>query len=376
MIDSILRDFDIPKFYLRKIDRKPYNWEILDGQQRLNAIWEFRNDKFPVSDDADPVNGHKIAGLLYSDLHYDLSGSFDSYPLDVVTVDEADISEIEDMFLRLQHGVPLNAAEKRNAIGGDIRDFIHVLAESHKLMTKSVAFGNTRYSHDELIAQMLLVEMNSGATSLHHNRLEKMYRDYKSFKESSVAATRLKKVLNYLAKAFPKQSPELSKLNVISLYIVASESIEKFAITNRAEEFGNWFIGFEHRRRADEDKPEDELDEGMAEYSIALLQRTAAQTSLQKRRDFLTGDMLSTIPDLILLDDQREFTYDQRAVIYRKTNGECVNPKNNPDCSGHCDWNNWHADHIVPHSRGGRTTVENGQLLCPSCNLKKSNKES
>lgn len=376
LIDSILREFDIPKFYLRRIDREPYNWEILDGQQRLNAIWEFRSDEFPVSDDADPVNGHEIAGLFYKDLHYDVSGNFDSYPLDVVTVDEAEDNEIEDMFLRLQHGIPLNAAEKRNAIGGGIRDFIRELAESHKLMTQSVNIDSARYSHDEIIAQMLLVEMHGGPTSLHHNRLEKMYRDYKSFRESSSVATKLKKVLNFLARAFPKQTPELSKVNVISLYIVASESLEKYAISNRAGEIGHWFVGFENRRKPDEDKPEDELDEGMVDYRLSLLQRTAGQSSLKTRRDFLTHDMIATIPDLMLLDDQREFTSEQKIAIYRKANGECVNPNYNPDCSGHCDWDNWHADHIVPHSRGGRTTVENGQLLCPSCNLKKSNKES
>lgn len=33
-----------------------------------------------------------------------------------------------------------------------------------------------------------------------------------------------------------------------------------------------------------------------------------------------------------------------------------------------------HADHIIPHSRGGKTTLLNGQALCRSCNLFKSNK--
>lgn len=32
------------------------------------------------------------------------------------------------------------------------------------------------------------------------------------------------------------------------------------------------------------------------------------------------------------------------------------------------------ADHIIPYSRGGRTTWENLQLLCKPCNLMKGNK--
>jgi len=33
----------------------------------------------------------------------------------------------------------------------------------------------------------------------------------------------------------------------------------------------------------------------------------------------------------------------------------------------------WHADHVIPYSKGGETTIENGQALCAKCNLLKSN---
>ena len=35
---------------------------------------------------------------------------------------------------------------------------------------------------------------------------------------------------------------------------------------------------------------------------------------------------------------------------------------------------NFHADHKVPFSRNGQTTLANGQALCPGCNLKKGSK--
>ncbi len=34
----------------------------------------------------------------------------------------------------------------------------------------------------------------------------------------------------------------------------------------------------------------------------------------------------------------------------------------------------YHADHIQPFSKKGRTILNNGQALCAKCNLKKGNK--
>ena len=167
-------------------------------------------------------------------------------------------------------------------------------------------------------------------------------------------------------------SPELSKVNLLSLYTVASEALMKYALGNRAQEFGRWFVEFEERRRLDEQKPEDERDERMISYQIAVLQQTASLASQQERRRILAEDMVANLSNLILLDDQRQFTFEQRAAIFRKASGKCVNPDNNSACEVVCRWDNFHADHIVPYSLGGNTTVENGQLLCPNCNRKKS----
>ena len=63
----------------------------------------------------------------------------------------------------------------------------------------------------------------------------------------------------------------------------------------------------------------------------------------------------------------RFFNREQKATIYREAGGKCS------FCG--CDLpENWHADHIIPASAGGKTIVSNAQALCPDCNLKKGGK--
>src|SRR5690606_15187262 len=51
LIDSILRGYDIPKFYLRETPNDVhYKYEITDGQQRMRAIWEFIEEQFKLDD--------------------------------------------------------------------------------------------------------------------------------------------------------------------------------------------------------------------------------------------------------------------------------------------------------------------------------------
>ncbi|MBI4180856.1 MAG: HNH endonuclease, partial [Chloroflexi bacterium] len=71
-------------------------------------------------------------------------------------------------------------------------------------------------------------------------------------------------------------------------------------------------------------------------------------------------------PQLVPLDPQRAFTEEQRLAIFRKYDGTC-------QIGGErVRWGEFHADHIVPFSKGGKTTIANAQLLCPKHNLEKS----
>ncbi len=368
LIDSIMRDLDIPKFYLRAIKDSSFDWEIVDGQQRLRTIWGFRNGEFKLAKDADPVGEKEIAGKRYDDLDEELKDRFDSYSLDVVILDDCTLDDVEEMFVRLQNGTTLKAAEKRNALPGNMKKFIR--EQTAHPFFKNCGFDNKRYDYDQVAAQCMLLELNGELVNLKNTDLEKMYLENQDLNMEAPEAKKFVRVLNFLEKAFPEKTPELKKFNTISLYFLASVLLEKYASRDIAESFGQWFIDFETKRLAALGLPEDEREPEMVVYQGSTSHTTDAMESLEYRHKILSRDFFLTFPDIKQLDEERMFSNEQRLAIFRRDKGVC---QLHLKCEGKkMGWDDdWHADHKVPYSKGGPTTVANGVVACADCNLAK-----
>lgn len=66
------------------------------------------------------------------------------------------------------------------------------------------------------------------------------------------------------------------------------------------------------------------------------------------------------------MTEPRSFTAMQRIELFSRSNGECQK------CGAPITLTDFHADHVIPWSKGGKTTLANGQALCRPCNLNKS----
>ena len=127
LIDTILREYDVPKMYWRKLPGTPDRYGVVDGQQRLRAIWSFFDGEFTLPKNAEDIDGIPVKGCSYETLNDDLQIRFDSYPIDVVILEDTDEDEVREMFLRLQNGTSLKAQEKRNSMVGAMREFVRSL---------------------------------------------------------------------------------------------------------------------------------------------------------------------------------------------------------------------------------------------------------
>lgn len=64
----------------------------------------------------------------------------------------------------------------------------------------------------------------------------------------------------------------------------------------------------------------------------------------------------------------RAFDEDQKQAAYSRQKGIC------PKCGNHFEYPEMEGDHIIPWSKGGKTTDDNCQMLCKRCNGIKSDR--
>lgn len=179
LIDSIVRQYDVPKVYLHKLDHNAlYEYQIVDGQQRLTSIWRYVND----SDDGYALS-KKIApdtpwaGKSFSQLSSQLQQRILNFPLVVAIIEQAKDDEVRELFARLQKAAQLNCAELRNSIRSAIGTEIRAMALTHPFFPAS-RFSERRYKHHDLIAHAFALELYGYSHDIKAPDLKAMYLEY------------------------------------------------------------------------------------------------------------------------------------------------------------------------------------------------------
>lgn len=189
LVDSVINGYDIPKLYFHKLsgaESKEYRYSIIDGKQRLQALWGFIDGEFALSDDFEYLANSSVSagGMGYVELARDypqLKMQFDTYQLSIVAVETDDMDLIEDMFSRLNEAVPLSAPEKRNAFGGTMTKGIRELA-THNFFERVLPFTNRRYKHFDLAGKYLLIEFRNKISDTKKVYLDRFVQVWKSEK--------------------------------------------------------------------------------------------------------------------------------------------------------------------------------------------------
>lgn len=158
LIDSILMDIDIPKLYF---NRTSECHEVVDGQQRLWALWKFLDDEYLLKE-----GGNRKP---FSKLAISQRETIKTYKLQIVVFDDADDEYLRELFLRLQLGKLLVTGERLHALSGQMKDFVFKDLSVHPFMT-SLGIPDRRYGPRRRDCLLITGTALSGQSSRPRNR--------------------------------------------------------------------------------------------------------------------------------------------------------------------------------------------------------------
>lgn len=275
LIDSILRGIDIPKFYLRKLNGNAFKFEVADGQQRLNSIFLFNENKLKLESkvanglDLSRIGTQKIGDKKFNDLKKSQQDFFLNYKLTVAIVENAKENEIRTLFGRLQLGTSLSPAEKRNAIISNIGNHIDNFALNHKFFTNS-RIPKRRYKHQDYLAHVLALIKYKNKKDLKADLLHTLYLD-KKVKLSPTEVQLIDKVLDYMYSIDKEvKSKIVNKFAFIDIFWFLYKDNKKWKEIN-VQGFAKEFNEFEKLRLMNKGEPEKLLSKRNSNKSDKLL---------------------------------------------------------------------------------------------------------
>jgi hypothetical protein len=167
LADTIIRGKPFPKIILMQEFKDGKLLRIVvDGQQRLRAIFDFINDGLKVS----RAHNREFAGMTFSQLPEEARDDFMQYEIGCDVLNSAPLTDLLDIFARInRYTVKLNAQEMRNAsYSGYFKSAAYDLGYEfldHWLRAKIVSkTGVNRMAEAELASDLLgcfLVQMQS-----------------------------------------------------------------------------------------------------------------------------------------------------------------------------------------------------------------------
>jgi hypothetical protein len=388
LIQSIMSNYPVPCIFLyRRSNRGKLIYDVIDGKQRLETIFmftgvgRFKRDIFSAKMDlGDNLQFHDWFNIRR---HYkSYRHIFDSYKIQMVEV-TGNLGDIIDLFVRINStGKRLTSGEKRHArfyLSPFLKEAERlVLRSQHYLLSQRILTKAQidRMKGTELFAE-LLMSIHSGGPI---NKKVSLDRAIGNEGINGNTLNRLSnefiRTLNLMKYMFPelKQTRFKNTAEYYTLFMLIWEMnsaglILKDRKRNRIANsiMKKLSLGVdelrEQLRKVRPAKPAQRL---YSDYLLTVIGDTDSLANRERRREIIKG-LLYTIYER--KDEKRTFTAEQRRIIW--------NNEEKHKC-GHCKkilvWDDFTIDHIVAHMRGGKTKLENAQLLCRSCNSRKGGK--
>ena len=313
-MDTVVKKFPLNTMYW--VVREDGRYEVLDGQQRTISICRYVNGDF----------SHNLR--YFSNLQKDEKESILDYELQVYFC-EGTASE------KLEWFKTINIAGER-LTGQEIRNAVYAgswTAEAKKIFSKSNCAAkllSDKYVNGSPIRQELLEKAIGWFAGSDDNLICNYMAKHQNDKDATELWMYFQNVIAWVKTLFPNYRKEMKGI-----------------------EWGNLYNSFH------DVKNRPDLNASDLEEKVAHLM---ADEDVTKKAGIYSYVFDGKEKHLSI----RGFLDRDKRTVYEKQGGIC------PYCKKHFEFSQMAGDHIVPWSKGGKTVLENLQMLCTECNLAKS----
>jgi len=364
LIDTILRELPIPEIFMqvKTSSEGKSEYIITDGQQRIRAILEYISGEFEINEE----DNSEYDGSYFKDLPTPVQQNFWSYIISVREL-KSDDDEIRAIFQRMNKNVyPLTKQEIRNATYlGHFINLMNQLAEDQEFFSENGIFtpNDIRRMKDAEFISELFISMMHGLQDK-NDGLDNYYKIYDdSWVNKEEVKREYNKIINLINDIFGllKGTRWKTKSDFQSLFYTFYELLKLYIFpAEKYEDIKVELIRFSDEVIANGDESSIPY---IKDYHKTIIAHTNDKSQKEKRNEILRKLM---IPFLIPKDKKRNFTEEERLIIWAKSNKKCCM------CNKNLTYEEYQADHKDPYSKGGKTILENGQVLCFGCNASKS----
>lgn len=357
LIDTILRGEPLPLFFLnKKIEEGKEVYYIVDGQQRLNCIREFYDNKFKLSSrfSDEEYDGKTFNGD--SALSEEAQEKILAYDLKFYIMEDYDDERVRLIFSRLQRGKPLNLGERLNAKPGAIVNVMRNIAD-HKYIDETIDIPDGRYEKYPDVARMLFYEVY-GAKNCSSDDLYKFFDNYKNITFNGKIHKTVIENLNYLNKCFGGEKQLFLKKHawILATYSMISDLRKTYAMIDKEQLVKEFIINF----------ASNVYDEDMRQSNVMYnkyydnVRGGWSEKNQMMRKNYLINEFIKKY-NILELDNRRQISDEEKQVAYNK----------HPRCE-RCDkefssYRDPEYHHIIRYADGGTRELENIQVLCREC---------
>jgi hypothetical protein len=375
LIDTILNGFPVPEIFIQVVTDHDGNtkYVVVDGQQRIRTILEFVEGEWAILESESPRYGSK----LFKDIPQEVRKEFWDYQIvtrEIKAVSETDVVAI---FTRMNKYVtPLNAQELRNArYRGHFIQLMDSLTEDEFLVdNKIVSPTDVRRMLDMEFVSEIVIAMLHGVQQKNVELIDKFYGIYdEEFTEKDDIKSKFNVIKNKINEIMGDLRPTRwhHKAEFYGLFLALDQLLDEYVImSNRYEDIKGRLTSFSNEvDKAYKNKDKKDLDNNLVNFLETVKLHTTDREGRSKRIQIIR-ELL--IPFLIAKDARRGFNEEERRIAWSLLDYKICSICNEKIL----DWNDYHLDHKIPHSKGGKTELQNASPAHKKCNIKKSNKQS